>query len=205
MCCCRYHVQVMYLLEALNAFRDPRFAPHFIVECDCHYVLCSAVHSGECRLGNSRFAGVTAMWESLLCPKVEDAEFHRAECLLGACDKCGVAFFNVCPREIKDAATSIIQLKQFQYKVIGTSEEGRPKKHITEVARTTSFSLFMDFFKPTVQRFICHNFEARWQTDQSKGLRASLPKHTILSHIDFAENYTFQVQNEIQSMYYTST
>ena len=31
-----------------------------------------------------------------------------------------------------------------------------------------------------------------------------LPKDAILSHIDFVENYTFQIQNEIQSMHWFS-
>jgi hypothetical protein len=32
-------------------------------------------------------------------------------------------------------------------------------------------------------------------------VKASLQRATILTYIDFAENYTFQVQNEIQSIY----
>jgi hypothetical protein len=33
---------------------------------------------------------------------------------------------------------------------------------------------------------------------------SDLPEDTILSHIDFAENYSFKIQNEIQSMYWFS-
>jgi hypothetical protein len=33
---------------------------------------------------------------------------------------------------------------------------------------------------------------------------ANLPFDYILSHIDFAKNYTFQIQNEIQSMHWHS-
>jgi hypothetical protein len=31
-----------------------------------------------------------------------------------------------------------------------------------------------------------------------------LPEDAILSHIDFAENYSFEIQNEIQSMHWFS-
>jgi hypothetical protein len=31
-----------------------------------------------------------------------------------------------------------------------------------------------------------------------------LPKNVILSHINFIENYTFQIENEIQSMHWHS-
>jgi hypothetical protein len=33
---------------------------------------------------------------------------------------------------------------------------------------------------------------------------SDLPTDMILSHIDFAENYSFQIQNEIQSMHWFS-
>lgn len=204
-CCCRYHVEVLFLLEALNAFRDPNSGGHFVVHCDCECAVCGFGNGGHCKAGESRFAGVTALWESLLCLKSEDAEFHRPECLLGACSNCGVLFMKLCPRERVDMPGVTITWKQFHYEVIGSTEDGRPKKRIKEISRTTSFSEFLDFFRPTVQRFIWHNFEARWQVDQAKLLRQCLQRGTILTHIDFAENYTFQVQNEIQSLYFNST
>jgi hypothetical protein len=113
-------------------------------------------------------------------------------------------FFNICPRERVANTSRTIQWKQFQYEVVGTSEEGRPKKRIKEVLLTTSFSDFMEFFTPTMQQFIRHNFVACWQSQQEKLLHACLQRCTILTHIDFYENYTFQAQNEIQSMYYYS-
>ena len=32
-----------------------------------------------------------------------------------------------------------------------------------------------------------------------------LPADAILSHVDFAENYSFEIQNEIQSMHWHSS
>jgi hypothetical protein len=116
-----------------------------------------------------------------------------------------VDFFQVSPRERVDAPGQTITWKQFQYETIAASTEGRPKKRITEVFSITTFSEFLDFLKPTLQRFITHNFVACWQSDQAKLLRSSLQGSIILTHIDFTENYTFQVQNEIQSMYYQSS
>lgn len=161
-CCCRYHVEVLFLLEALNAFRDPLLGAHFILHCDCECVICGVGNGGQCQVGDSRFCGVTAMWESLLCPKLEDQEFHQPLCLLGACNNCGVQFLKLCPRETVDVPGVNIKWKQFTYEVVGSTPEGRPKKRITEISRITPFSEFLAFFKPTVQRFIRHNFEARW-------------------------------------------
>ena len=45
---------------------------------------------------------------------------------------------------------------------------------------------------------------ARWQDEQFKLCRDTFPLGTILSVVDFAENYSLQPQNEIQSQYYHS-
>jgi hypothetical protein len=58
--------------------------------------------------------------------------------------------------------------------------------------------------KPNLQKFIRHNFVASWQDKQARLVLESLLAGTIISHVDFAENYSFQVQNKIQSAYYHS-
>ena len=45
---------------------------------------------------------------------------------------------------------------------------------------------------------------ARWQDEQFKPCRDTFPLGTILSVVDFVENYSLQPQNEIQSQYYHS-
>ena len=45
---------------------------------------------------------------------------------------------------------------------------------------------------------------AQWQDEQFKLCRDTFPLGTILSVVDFVENYTLQPQNEIQSQYYHS-
>ena len=45
---------------------------------------------------------------------------------------------------------------------------------------------------------------ACWQDEQFITCTDTFPSGTILSVVDFAENYTLQIQNEIQSQYYHS-
>ena len=45
---------------------------------------------------------------------------------------------------------------------------------------------------------------ARWQDEQFRICRDTFPLGIILSVVDFAENYTLQPQNEIESQYYHS-
>jgi hypothetical protein len=57
------------------------------------------------------------------------------------------------------------------------------------------------YLKPNLQKIIKHNFVAHWQDFQCRLDISNLPENVILSHIDFAKNYTFQIDNEIQSMH----
>ena len=84
------------------------------------------------------------------------------------------------------------------------SETGKEKKRIDEVFKETSPGEFIAYLKPKVCAFIKHNFIANWQDQQCKEMMANVPEGVLISHIDFAENYDFQIQNEVQSMYYMS-
>jgi hypothetical protein len=46
-----------------------------------------------------------------------------------------------------------------------------------------------------------HNFVACWQDNQCQNAMSDLLVDMILSHIVFAENCSFQIQNEIQLMH----
>jgi hypothetical protein len=59
--------------------------------------------------------------------------------------------------------------------------------------------------KPKLQNYVKHNFVAKWQDEQCRQMMKNLPADVIISHIDFAENYSFMIQDEIQSMHWHST
>ena len=61
----------------------------------------------------------------------------------------------------------------------------------------------MEFDKKTEQ-YVQHVHVAGWQDEQYRKCRDIFPIGTILSIVDFAENYTLQQQNEIQIQYYHS-
>ena len=60
---------------------------------------------------------------------------------------------------------------------------------------------FVAYLLPKIQEFITHNFVARWQDVECRLSMKEMPRDVLLSHIDFAENYSFEIQNEVQSMY----
>jgi hypothetical protein len=68
----------------------------------------------------------------------------------------------------------------------------------------TSTKKFLKYLRLKLTRFVAHNFVARWQDHQCYLAMENLLDDAILSYIDFVENYTFQMQNEIQSMHWTT-
>jgi hypothetical protein len=50
-CCCRYHIQVLFLLEALNSFRDPCKGAHVNFNCDCKCIVCGFDNGGVAMSG----------------------------------------------------------------------------------------------------------------------------------------------------------
>ena len=63
---------------------------------------------------------------------------------------------------------------------------------------------FISEFRGKIQQYIQHVDMARWQDEQFRISWDTFPLRRILSVVEFAENYTLQPQNEIQSQYYHS-
>ena len=63
---------------------------------------------------------------------------------------------------------------------------------------------FISEFRGKIQQYIQHVDMAWWQHEKFRICRDTFPLGTILSVVEFAQNYTLQPQNEIQSQYYHS-
>ena len=61
---------------------------------------------------------------------------------------------------------------------------------------------FIPEFRGKIQQYIQHVDMARWQDEKFRICWNTFCHGTILSVIEFVENYTLQPQNEIQSQYY---
>ena len=85
------------------------------------------------------------------------------------------------------------------------AETGQPKKRLREAFKEILVHEFLSYMEKTVTTFVTHNFKARWQDEQCQLMMKNIPEGVLVSHIDYAENYTFAIQNEVQSMYYFST
>jgi hypothetical protein len=86
--------------------------------------------------------------------------------------------------------------------LLGTTKEGNPRKASTLEYRETAPCELLYYLKPKLQAFVLHNYVASWQDFQFRELFSSVPLGTLISCIDFSENYILKVQNEIQSMHW---
>ena len=82
------------------------------------------------------------------------------------------------------------------------TKKGLERKKLCLIYKTTSSTAFLEYSKPKLQGFIKHNFVARWKDAQFKKSLENILVDGIVSVIDFAENYSFEVQNEVQSMHW---
>lgn len=203
-CCCRYHVEIDMLREGFNKIRDARNGIHFLNDCTCDCEVCHfQIEDANCQAHLKTYAGTTLLWQDIVCLKPENAEWHALSCVMGTCIDCGISKLKICPEE--STTSTLVTWKCFENEVIGLTQEGRPRKRIVEAYKETSSIVFFEYLKSKLPQFVRHNFIARWQDDHCKRSMQCMGEGMILSHIDYAENYTFEIQNQIQSMYWCST
>ena len=200
-CCCIYHVEFQELLQGLNYLRlRSGIHSNGSCTCDCDEVCVPPTATGAgCHGKLLTYPGTTALWESIVCPKGEFEEWHSRDCLYGECENCGVDYLPVCPVEEDGSSSLMVNWKRYEMKEIIT-KKGLQRKKLCLTYKTTSSAEFLDYLKPKLQFFIQHNFVARWEDAQFKKSLENIPANGIVSVIDFAENYSFEVQNEVQSM-----
>ena len=176
-------------------------------DCTCSCIICAAPNEEEstmlgCDAHNEIYERLTHLWSSVLCQKSEFDRWYKRECLLGECINCGVQNLRICPSEV--SSEKLVKWKRTGYEIIGVGEDGKPKKAIKVIYCETKPVELIDYCKSKIADFIVHNFFASWQDFQFKELFTSVPDGTLISCIDFSENYSMKIQNEIQSMHWRS-
>lgn len=196
-CCCVYHARMDLLRLAVSSMRSNVKDLHGPT-CKCECQVCRPMGETMC-VGNTQiYPSVKQLWTSVVCPKEKEAEWHKLQCMLGTCGACPKPLF--CPQEMNNVG-SAVRWKAYEY---GTEKTkfGVEKKRIKLIYKETTPLEVIDQFKMHLKIFIAHNFRSYWQHTQFKECISNFPDDVVLSVVDFAENYTFKVQNEIQSMHW---
>jgi hypothetical protein len=108
-CCCKYHVEIDLLKDAMTKFNKH----HHCKDCSCNCLACRPVienPSESCVYSHSTIPCVRAWIEGALCPKPEGQEWNRKQCIIGKCPKCGVhKLRNWCNRDLDSLEKQLIE------------------------------------------------------------------------------------------------
>ena len=97
-----------------------------------------------------------------------------------------------------------VDWRRYEYNNYSTSSSDAHSKRIDLREDKICVTYFLKKFESEIYNYTKHSHRERWQYLQFKHSREIFPTGTILSVVDFAENYTFVAQKEIQSEYYHS-
>ncbi len=171
--------------------------------CTCS-ICCSSEDASHCSANQTVCQHITSLWESILCPKLPNSEYHAKKCYLGECSQCGVRKLTFCPSETAMDSKEVAVKVFMDIRTGQVDEGGSEKKRKDLLLRRMQSVAFLDLFSAHLTNFIKHNFVFRWQAQQFKECLLNFPSNVVVSVIDFAENYSFKIQNEIQSMHWWS-
>lgn len=189
------------LKDALNFMR--RGTVHKNCSCQCE-VCRPEGGEGVCKASEVTFHSVTRLCEEVLCPKPEEEEFHALSCIRGDCMLCGATKLKICPNELSGGANALVSWKLFEMVFVGRGEDGNDRHALRLEHKLTPPCDLVSSLRSHLEEFLVHNFEAKWQDQQFKVCMGNLSPDAIVSVVDFAENYAFKWQNEVQSQHWFS-
>jgi hypothetical protein len=74
--CCQYHVELDMLQEGLNTLRSVKGGVHNHAHCRCNYEICRSEDDDDgfenCKAHKTTFTGTTALWQAIVCNKMDD-------------------------------------------------------------------------------------------------------------------------------------
>jgi hypothetical protein len=178
--------------------------------CDCHCPsLCCKPMEGDfirglvaCQTSMHTYKRATQFWEKSLCPRLEGSSWHDLKCLKGLCKNCGFQMIPLCIRELDPGNQATMTWRRFEKVLAGKTRIGE-RKHVLRLEHKTSNPrMFLAWAAPKIRHFVYHQHQAKWQEAAYKNSLNLLQPGEVLSLIDFAENYSFKGQDEVQSQHW---
>lgn len=161
-----------------------------------HYVCVCEIHQNV-KLLIAATPGVKS-YEELMTYMVCDS--HNRDCMIHRCSKCpGSGVFNEhVMKAFRDADMSdddVVTFKQWSH-----SDKG-----CTLITRSEPVAAFVDELTRQYDNLMCHHYIAKSQAAFLSTCKASLDTETALILLDFAENYSFIVQDAVQGHHWDNT
>jgi hypothetical protein len=146
-----------------------------------------------------------AFISEILCEREGDELFCQNKCVGGnKCHRCGniILFNQKYPIDMNDQSFSNITINWKRYEYINNTTPHSSiviSKRIDLKVDKICVIDFLKKFEEEIYKYIKHSNRSRWKYLHFKQSHEMFPLGTILSIVDFAENYTSVAQKEIQS------
>lgn len=136
-----------------------------------------------------------------LCPKDAQDKYFHPTCIRRNCDDCGVKlldgrFANL----LEDAGGQTVKWRKWCNKKY--KHDGKEKSKKCIVTKTETVESFLAELKDETGSLAGHVFNASWQHDMYRKVTRDPPENTVIAVLDFAENYSCQSQDEVQSAHW---
>nr|XP_054762358.1 uncharacterized protein LOC129268919 [Lytechinus pictus] len=149
--------------------------------------------SSSCRLKDEFFASNLS-----LCPKHEDQKYHELACIQRQCSHCGVKLLQDQLQPLVDEAGTEYPTEWSRW---GLKKTGTVNKMVLSSKTGTLCDLLTELYEE-MQGYAAHLFQWFWQHGQYTNLiRDPLP-NTLVAVLDFAENYSNIIQDEVQAAHW---
>lgn len=190
-CCCKTHMQFRYYYQVFRHIHGTLHTNNFMQGCGF----------------NMPFESINAFISSLFCQIPDDQSFYPNACISGPCHLCGnLSLLEECVHEssLHEFGQTLVDVKKFK-SVEYALKDGKTGKRVDLIIENVRVHRFMDDFKNNfIPKYVKHSQHARWIDNEFHQCRNTFTYGTILSVVDFAENYTLAPQEKIQSQYYNS-
>ena len=180
-----------------------------LIQCLCEYCAnvreCLNVINKSCQKQNLPNKALTseAALNKTLCLSVSDTAIH-SDCVYRACEQCGVSGLREHFADVVDASRDQeVTYYQWQYErvVVDGKVSSRHNFNPTTTILAEAVDHLCDLMNPHAQ----HIFTAKYQQRVYKDIKNNIPERTVVSVIDFAENFATFFQNAVQSVHWQNT
>ncbi|XP_071481542.1 uncharacterized protein [Diadema antillarum] len=127
-------------------------------------------------------------------------EGRNLECIDRECSKCGVVKLDHAVDAILQKDPENQRMTKWRKWSSVTYAPGKKRVVLTEISG--SLKALVDELKNELVAYPSHLFEARWQQKQFALISSCPPPSAIVTVMDFAENYTCIMQEEVQSAHW---
>jgi hypothetical protein len=123
---------------------------------------------------------------SILC-LVDDSPWHNPSCLKRTRVQSGIEMLLIYPIEEDITCSQLMQWKCYELMLHGKTRSGKDNKVLQLQYKETKPMKFLQYLRPTLHKFIVHNYVARFQEEQYRICLDTFPVSFVMFVVEFVK------------------